>query len=253
VSALLQARGLTRRYGAFTAVDGVNLDVADGTIHSIIGPNGAGKTTLFRLLTGIVRPSAGTLHFADDDVTGAPPHVMARRGLAQSFQLTAIFPRLSVLESVQAAVIARHRRSYDVLSWFHRSCAAEARELLAKVGIERLADRQARTLSHGDQRALDVALALAVQPRLLLLDEPTAGMSGAETRRTIELIAQLSRSDGLTVLFSEHDLDMVFGISQTITVLHQGRVIADGPAAEVRANRDVMAIYLGGAAEGVHG
>jgi branched-chain amino acid transport system ATP-binding protein len=253
VSTLLQARGLTRRYGAFTAVDGVDLDVADGTIHSIIGPNGAGKTTLFRLLTGIVRPSAGTLHFAGDDVTGAPPHVMARRGLAQSFQLTAIFPRLSVLESVQAAVIARHRRGYDVLSWFHRTCAAEARELLAKVGIERLADRQARTLSHGDQRALDVALALAVQPRLLLLDEPTAGMSGAETQRTIELIAQLSRSDGLTVLFSEHDLDMVFGISQTITVLHQGRVIAHGPAAEVRANRDVMAIYLGGAAEGVHG
>jgi len=249
VTALLQARGLTRRYGSFTAVDQVNLDVTEGSIHSIIGPNGAGKTTLFRLLTGIVRPSGGTLSLGGTDLTGASPHVMARRGLAQSFQLTTIFPRLTVLESVQAAVIARRRRSFDLISRARRADNREAHAVLDRVGMSELAGREARTLSHGDQRALDVALALAVRPRLLLLDEPTAGMSAVETQRTVAMISDLARDEGMTVLFSEHDMDMVFGISQRITVLHQGRVIADGPAEQVRANREVMAVYLGGSAE----
>jgi branched-chain amino acid transport system ATP-binding protein len=249
VTGLLQARGLTRRYGSFTAVDDVDLDVTEGSIHSVIGPNGAGKTTLFRLLTGIARPTAGRLVFAGTDVTGAPPHVMARRGLAQSFQLTAIFPRLTLLESVQAAIVARRRHGFDLFHHARRTDQWEASEVLARVGLAELEHREARTLSHGDQRALDIALALAVRPRLLLLDEPTAGMSAVETRRTVEMISQLARADGLTVLFSEHDMDMVFGISETITVLHQGRVIANGPAAQVRADRDVMAIYLGESAE----
>ena len=249
MSLLLEARGLTKRYGSFTAVNGVDLDVEEGSIHSVIGPNGAGKTTLFRLLTGLVRPTSGRLAVGGSDITGLPPHAIARYGLVQSFQLTTIFPRLTVLESVQAALMARHRRARDVISRFHRTSAAEARQVLARVGLEPMADVDARTLSHGDQRALDVALALAVQPRLLLLDEPTAGMSAVETQRTIALIGELARTDGLTVLFSEHDMDMVFGISDTITVLHQGRVIANGPAAQVRANSEVMAIYLGGASE----
>jgi branched-chain amino acid transport system ATP-binding protein len=249
MTVILQARGLTRQYGSFTAVDHVDLDVSEGSIHSIIGPNGAGKTTLFRLLTGIVRPSAGTLMLAGADLTGAPPHVMARRGLAQSFQLTTIFPRLSVLESVQAAVIARRRKSFDLISRARRADNREALAVLERVGLAELAGHEARTLSHGDQRALDVALALAVRPRLLLLDEPTAGMSAVETQRTVTMIADLAREDGMTVVFSEHDMDMVFGISQRITVLHQGRVIADGPAEQVRANREVMAVYLGAAAE----
>ena len=249
MSHLLQARGLTRRYGAFTAVDGVDLDITEGTIHSVIGPNGAGKTTLFRLLTGLTRPTSGQLTFGGSELTGSPPHVIARHGLVQSFQLTTIFPRLTVLESVQAALIARHRRARDLVSRFHRSCTAEALQVLARVGLEATTEMDARTLSHGDQRALDVALALALRPRLLLLDEPTAGMSAVETQRTITLIADIARLDKVTVLFSEHDMDMVFGISDTITVLHQGRVIADGLATEVRANSEVMAIYLGGAAE----
>ena len=247
---LLETRGLTRRYGAFTAVDDVDLEIAEGSIHAVIGPNGAGKTTLFRLLTGLVRPTEGTVRFAGEDITGARPHALARRGLVQSFQLTTIFPRLTVLESVQAAVIARRRRCYDMYSWFHRNDVAEARSVLAKVGLAALADTEARTLSHGDQRALDVALALAVRPKLLLLDEPTAGMSTVETQQTIALITDLARSEGLTVLFSEHDMDMVFGISETISVLHQGRVIAHGPADSVRADDAVMAIYLGGSVEG---
>jgi branched-chain amino acid transport system ATP-binding protein len=243
--ALLHAHGLVRRFGSFCAVDGVTLHVAPGSIHAVIGPNGAGKTTLFRLLTGIIRPTAGRLMLAGEDITGKAPHVLARRGLAQSFQQTTIFPRLTALESVQAAIVARSRRAGDLASWFHRTVTAEARQVLDQVGLGRQADTRADRLSHGDQRALDVALALATRPRLLLLDEPTAGMSAAETGKTIRLIAGLVRSQGLTVLFSEHDMDVVFGISEHITVLHQGRVIAAGTAAQIRANDEVNAVYLG--------
>jgi len=250
MSTLLNARGLTRRFGAFTAVDGVDLAVQAGSVHAIIGPNGAGKTTLFRLLTGILRPNSGTLEFDDASIVGKPVHAIARRGLTQSFQRTTIFPRLTARESVQAAIIARERRSYDVFGWFHRRATSEADEVLSRVGLDGLGDRRAQDLSHGDQRALDVALALAVKPTLLLLDEPTAGMSGPETRKVTDLITTLARDDGLTVLFSEHDMDIVFGMAETITVLHQGRVIADGPASDVRADDAVMSVYLGEVVEG---
>lgn len=250
MTVLLNARGLTRRFGAFTAVDNVDLSVLEGRVHAVIGPNGAGKTTLFRVLTGILRPTAGTLQFAGESIAGKPVHAIARRGLAQSFQRTTIFPRLTARESVQAAIVTRERRAYDVFGWFHRRCAPEADDLLARVGLDGLGDHRAQDLSHGDQRALDVALALAVKPKLLLLDEPTAGMSGAETRRVVALISALARDDGLTVLFSEHDMDLVFGMSETITVLHQGRVIANGPAADVRADEGVMSVYLGEVVEG---
>jgi branched-chain amino acid transport system ATP-binding protein len=242
---LLQAHDLARSFGGFRAVDGVSLEVSEGSIHAVIGPNGAGKTTLFRLLTGILRPTSGRLLLDGDDVTGKPPHVIARRGLAQSFQMTTIFPRLTALESVQAAILARRRRSGSMISWFHKPTAEEAMQVLTKVGLAERAEAPARTLSHGDQRALDVALALATRPRLLLLDEPTAGMSAAETSQTIGLIAELVRTEGLTVLFSEHDMDVVFGISERVTVLHQGRVIADGSPAQVRADEQVMTVYLG--------
>lgn len=242
---LLHASDLARSFGSFWAVGGVSLQVEQGRIHAVIGPNGAGKTTLFRLLTGILRPTAGQLVLAGEDVTGKPPHVLARRGLAQSFQQTTIFPRLTALESVQAAIVARSRRTGDMATWFHRSTASEAGQLLDRVGLAGQADTRAGLLSHGDQRALDVALALATRPKLLLLDEPTAGMSAAETGKTIELIADLVRTEGLTVLFSEHDMDVVFGISEHITVLHQGRVIASGTVAQIRANDQVHAVYLG--------
>ncbi|MHB1596861.1 MAG: ABC transporter ATP-binding protein [Streptosporangiaceae bacterium] len=243
---LLAARDLVRSFGSFRAVDGVSLDIAEGSMHAIIGPNGAGKTTLFRLLSGILRPTAGRLTLGGADLTGARPHVIARHGLAQSFQMTTIFPRLTVAESVQAAIIARDRRASSMLSFRHRRVLGEAMDLLGLVGLAGQADLQARVLSHGDQRALDVALALATRPRLLLLDEPTAGMSGAETARTMSLIAGLAQDEKLTVVFSEHDMDVVFGIAQHVTVLHQGRVIADGTAASVRADEQVMAVYLGG-------
>ena len=242
---LLRAHGLCRTFGAFRAVDGVDLEVHGGTIHSVIGPNGAGKTTLFRLLTGILRPTAGTLEFAGEEIAGKQPHVVARRGLVQAFQATNIFPRLSVHESIRAALVSRHRRSRDLMTWFHRSLDAEASAILDTVNLSQLADVEAQTLSHGDQRALEVALALAMRPRLLLLDEPTAGMSPYESQKMVALVRGLAKAEQLTVILSEHDMETVFGISDRVSVMHQGRIIADGPAAEVRANSEVMAIYLG--------
>jgi branched-chain amino acid transport system ATP-binding protein len=242
---MLEASGLTRRFGTFAAVDGVDLRVEEGTIHSIIGPNGAGKTTLFRLLTGILRPTEGTLVFRGERIDGKRPHTIARKGLVQSFQMTSIFPRLTAVESVQAAIVACSGRGFDAVTRFHRSVEGEALELLASVGLDDAAALPASTLSHGDQRALDIALALATRPSLLLLDEPTAGMSPSETHRITDLVLELARAHSLTVLFSEHDMNVVFGISERVTVLHQGRVIAEGTAAAVQADPQVMAVYLG--------
>jgi branched-chain amino acid transport system ATP-binding protein len=242
---LLDARALTKRFDGFTAVDAVDVSISRGAIHSVIGPNGAGKTTFFRLLTGIQRPTSGRVTFADQDITGRRPHVIARRGLTQSFQITNIFPRLSVLESVQIAILARRKRSGDFLTVFQRRVESEARELLEQVGLEDMAEREARTLSHGDQRILEMTLALATQPRLLLLDEPTAGMSPLETDRMVELVTELARAKGLTVLLSEHDMDVVFGISDRVTVLHQGRVISEGPPEQVQDDERVIEVYLG--------
>jgi branched-chain amino acid transport system ATP-binding protein len=244
-ASILLTRGLTKRFGTFTAVNEVDLDVAEGTIHSIIGPNGAGKTTLFRLLTGVHSPTQGEVTFRGKSIGGKRPHAVARSGLVQSFQLTSVFPRLTVLESVEAAILAPSRRPFDIVTRYHRSLEREALELLGLVGLDALAEVEANTLSHGDQRALDIALALATRPTLLLLDEPTAGMSPAETAKTTQLVADLARTSGLTVLFSEHDMDVVFGISERISVLHQGRVIAEGTVDEVQANPEVMAVYLG--------
>jgi branched-chain amino acid transport system ATP-binding protein len=246
--ALLDARALTKRFDGFTAVDNVDVSISRGTIHSVIGPNGAGKTTFFRLLTGIQRPTSGRVTFADQDITGRRPHVIARRGLTQSFQITNIFPRLSVLESVQIAILARRKRSGDFLTVFQRRVENEARELLEQVGLEDMAEVEARALSHGDQRILEMTLALATQPRLLLLDEPTAGMSPLETDRMVELVTELALANGLTVLLSEHDMDVVFGISDRVTVLHQGRVISEGPPEQVQDDERVIEVYLGGEA-----
>lgn len=243
--ALLSVRGLTREFGGFRAVDGVDLDIAAGAIHSVIGPNGAGKSTLFSLITGERRPSEGSVRFAGRDLTGRPPHVVTRAGLAKAFQTTSIFPRLTVGESVCAALLAREGRLRLLGSRLNSRTHDEAVEICRTLGLDEHLDRNGAVLSHGDQRALEIALALATGPRLLLLDEPTAGMSPFETKRVVGQITQLARERGLTVLFSEHDMDTVFAISDEVTVMHQGRVLAHGPAAQVRANDEVMAVYLG--------
>ena len=243
--ALLEIRELAKSFDGFLAVNGVDLDVAPGRIHSVIGPNGAGKTTFFRLLTGEHRPTRGRVRFLGRDITGLRPHHVARRGLTQSFQITNVFPRISVLESIQIAILARRRRSADFLTMFQRKVAGEARELLGRVGLEPMAEAEAQTLSHGDQRVLEMALALAAQPKLLLLDEPTAGMSPFETDRMVDLIVELAQAEGLTVLLSEHDMDVVFGISDDVTVLHQGQVIVHGTPDAVEQDERVREVYLG--------
>lgn len=247
MSDILTVHGVTRLFGGFRAVDGVSFSVRTGSIHAVIGPNGAGKTTLFRLLTGVLRPSAGEVRFKGARISGHKPHLIARRGLAQAFQITNIFPRLTVLESVASAIVVRQRRGLDFVTFFQASqrVRREALELLGWLGIADLAGAEARTLSHGDQRALEVALALATRPELLLLDEPTAGMSPYETERTVGMVQQLAREQHLTVLFSEHDTDVVFGISERITVMHRGRVIAEGTPDAIRDNPEVGAVYLG--------
>ena len=242
---LLSTSGLTRDFGAFRAVDQVGLQVTEGTVHSVIGPNGAGKSTLFALITGDLRPTSGTVTFAGRDLTGRMPHTVTGAGLAKAFQTTSIFPRMTVEDSVTAALVARAGQADRLFSRSHRRLRQQAFELCEDVGLAGHFAQRSRELSHGDQRALEVVLALATAPRLLLLDEPTAGMSPYETRRMIDLITGLVRERGLTVLFSEHDMDTVFGISDQVTVLHQGRVLAEGPAAEVRADHEVMAVYLG--------
>jgi branched-chain amino acid transport system ATP-binding protein len=248
MSALLEIRELSKHFDGFAAVNGVDLHVEPGTIHSVIGPNGAGKTTFFRLLTGVHRPSAGRIRFEGRDITGLRPHAIARRGLTQSFQITNVFPRISVLESVQIALLARRRRSSDFLTRFGRRVEPEARELLERVGLLELAEVPAERLSHGDQRVLEMALALATRPRLLLLDEPTAGMSPHETDRMVDLVVELAEAEKLTVLLSEHDMDVVFGISDQVTVLHQGQVISRGTPDEVAEDQRVVDVYLGSAA-----
>jgi branched-chain amino acid transport system ATP-binding protein len=249
---MLKTEALTKVFGGFCAVDRVTLTVREGTIHSVIGPNGAGKSTLFKMLTGTLVPSSGRVWFAGHDITGWPPHLITQRGLAQSFQITSIFPRLSALDSLKMAIVARLRRSSDFFTRFQDSGAVrdEALEILEQVGLGHLSEAQASTLSHGDQRALEVALALATRPRMVLLDEPTAGMSPWETRRMVNLVRGLARSRNLTVLFCEHDMDVVFEISETVTVLHQGRILIEGAPDEVRRNEQVAEVYLGSAAHG---
>ena len=242
---LLQIRGLTKRFAGFNAVNEIDLDVHNGTIHSVIGPNGAGKTTFFRLLTGVHRPTSGTVTFATHDITGRRPHLIARRGLSQSFQITNVFPRMSVLESIEIALLAQRRRTWRLFGAGGRSVREDALELLERVGLADRAEFEAQKLSHGDQRILEVALALATQPRMLLLDEPTAGMSPFETERMVNLVTEMASSSGLTVLLSEHDMDVVFGISHTVTVLHQGAVICQGTPEEVQEDEQVLEVYLG--------
>src|SRR5688572_14933392 len=216
-----------------------------GRIAAIIGPNGAGKTTFFNLITGHLRPDAGTVALGGRDITGLPPHEICRLGMGRSFQRTNIFPRLTVFSNVQAAFLSHRRRGLDLFAPVERLFRDETLAVLGSVGLADKAEEIAAFLSHGNQKQLELAIALASEPDLLLLDEPTAGMSATETRETIALISRIIRERGLTLLFTEHDMEVVFSIAQKIVVLHQGRVIADGEPAAVRADAEVRRVYLG--------
>jgi branched-chain amino acid transport system ATP-binding protein len=242
---VLQTVGLRKHFGGVTAVNGVDLAVPAGDLRAIIGPNGAGKTTFFNLVTGDLAHDAGHVYLAGADVSGLPPHQLARRGLGRTFQITSIFRRLSVLENVQTALLSHHRRHYNALAAARRLYRDEAMGLLERVGLSGQAAKPSGIMSHGDQRRLEMAIALASAPRVLLLDEPTAGMAPHERLELMGLVAGIARDTGLTVVFTEHDMDVVFATAKRITVLHQGAVLAEGAPAEVRANLDVQRVYLG--------
>ena len=242
---MLEVRGLHRSFGGVAAIDGVSLAVAGREILAIIGPNGAGKSTLFNLITGHLRPDSGSVRLGGRDVTGMAPHRLCALGVARSFQRTNIFPRLSVFENVQAALIAHRGRGRDLWSRAGRLFKDEADALLRDVNLLGLADMAGGALSHGNQKQLELGIALAGNPEILLLDEPTAGMSAAETRDSMALLRRIATERGLTLLFTEHDMEVVFSTAHRIAVLHQGRVIAEGPPAAIRGDPEVRRVYLG--------
>jgi branched-chain amino acid transport system ATP-binding protein len=241
----LQTVALRKHFGGVQAVSGVNLAVPAGDLRAIIGPNGAGKTTLFNLITGDLPHDSGQIYVRGEEVSGLAPQDLCRRGLGRTFQVTSIFRRLTALENVQTALLTHHGRHYDILRPARRLYRGAAMSLLERVGLAGQAGKLSGILSHGDQRRLELAIALASEPHLLMLDEPTAGMASAERHEVMALVAGIARESALTIVFTEHDMDVVFAVAQRITVLHQGAVIAEGAPLDVRANAEVQRVYLG--------
>jgi branched-chain amino acid transport system ATP-binding protein len=244
----LELRGVSRHFGGLKAVDEVTLTVQPGERRALIGPNGAGKTTLFNVISGEAKATAGRIVFFGEDVTSLAPHQRAVRGMARTFQITKLFPDLTVMENVLLACAAHDRRRFTVHRPLlaHRDLVARAEELLASFGLTARREEDARNLAYGDQRKLEVALSMAGKPRLLLLDEPMAGLSSVESRSMLALLQKLDPA--IAVLLIEHDMDIAFGFAEHVTVLAQGRVLTQGHRDEIAANRDVQQIYLGTAA-----
>jgi branched-chain amino acid transport system ATP-binding protein len=242
---MLKVRDIGRSFGEFMAVNGVDLTVGEGEVVAVIGPNGAGKTTLFNLITGQLKPDRGRIEFVEEEITMMPPYEICKKGIARSFQTANIFPRLNVFGNVQVAVISQQRKSNTLFHPAQGMAVEETNRILESLGLSDKALETAGSLSHGDQRILEIAIALGNDPKLLVLDEPTAGMSPEETDATMELIKQLAEERGLTILFCEHDMDVVFGIAQSIMVMHQGRTLIQGKPHQVRENEEVMKAYLG--------
>jgi branched-chain amino acid transport system ATP-binding protein len=241
---ILRTRGVGKLFGKFVALNNISAEFSEGAITSIIGPNGAGKSTYFNLLSGAFPPTSGTVEFEGRDVTGLPQHRFAHMGVAKSFQITNVFPQLTTRENIRIGLQALVSR-YDM--WRprarHHELIEQADALLALVGLWESRARAARTLAHGEQRALEIGMALASRPRLLLLDEPTAGMSPEETRTMMDLIVKLASER--TVILVEHKMKLVLGISDRILVLHHGELLAEGTPQEVRRNEAVKRVYLG--------
>jgi branched-chain amino acid transport system ATP-binding protein len=245
--ALVRTELLTKSFGALTAVNAVTLEVAEGSLHSVIGPNGAGKTTFFNLLTGQQAPTSGRIIFDGRDIAGTPPHGIAHLGIARSFQRTSIFPTLSILDNAWLAAFAR-QESWRGLAWRRADRYPEltkrALEVLGEVGLSEKAGQPAREISHGEQRQLELAIALAASPRLLLLDEPAAGLSPDETQKMVALVRKLKGR--YTIILIEHKIDVVMTMSDRISVMHFGSVIAEGTPTEIQRNAEVRRAYLGG-------
>lgn len=246
----LRTQGLSKNWGAFKANSDVTLNFASGSRHALIGPNGAGKTTFINLLTGVFAPTSGQVFLGDEDITGLPQHLRVKRGMTRTFQINTLFPGLTVLESVMLALCEREGKSS---SWF-RTVAQQRREvdeamaLLSSLKLDRDADSETRNLAYGRQRLVEIALALATRPKVLLLDEPAAGIPSAESAELFEVIAGLPRD--VTILFIEHDMGLVFKFAERITVLVGGKVLCEGTPAEIAADPRVKEVYLGEAEHG---
>lgn len=244
---LLRVENLNKAFGGLQATRNVSLTVAEGELSSIIGPNGAGKSTLFNQITGQLRPDSGKVFFNGQDITALPAHTIVRLGIGRSFQRSNIFTSLTAFENVQTAVFNYKRHGGNLWRWtgLYKESNERAGFILQSLGLYEKRDRFGKQLSLGDQKRLEIALALALEPKLLLLDEPTAGMSPEETLSTIKLIERLVREFKLSLLFTEHDMGVVFGISEVIRVLHHGEIIAQGTPRQISEDAEVQRIYLG--------
>jgi branched-chain amino acid transport system ATP-binding protein len=240
---ILRTDGLTVRFGGLMALNRVDFALERGEIRAVIGPNGAGKSTFFNCLTGVLRPTSGRILFDGEDITGLPPDRISQKGIARSYQVTNILPNASVLENVRIAAQSR-RHAWSMLSHHraHRDLLEKAEAALEQVGLAGKADELAANLSHGEQRNLEIGIALATEPRLLCLDEPTAGMSASETHETMALVRRIARN--LTILIVEHDMQVVMELAQRITVLDYGEILAEGTPAEIQQNPRVLEVYL---------
>lgn len=251
MTARLTVTGLVKRFGGVVAADNINLDFAAGTFSAVIGPNGAGKTTLFNLIGGRLRPDGGTVLLDGRDITGLDEAAIVRAGIARAFQVASLFPRFTVEQSLLYAVQSHRRQNHVIFRRFPLpDDRARAQEIMELVGLSASAKRVSQHLSHGDQKLLDIALALAMEPQVLLLDEPTAGMGREERQQMIERIRQLWVRRKMTLIFIEHDMDIVFRVAQSVRVLRYGAVLAEGTPQEIRANSAVVAAYLGSSRPG---
>jgi branched-chain amino acid transport system ATP-binding protein len=242
---MLHVESVEKLFGEFMALVRVNLAVKKGEIVAVIGPNGAGKTTLFNLITGHLQLDGGSIIFKGEDISGLPPYEICNKGIARSFQIVNIFPRLTVFENVQVAVLSHQKKSSYLVRPAHSLVVDETAGILEIVGLYHNAMDIAGSLSHGDQKILEIAIALGSEPELLILDEPTAGMSPEETFATMEMIKKLSKTRGLTILFCEHDMEIVFSVAQSIMVMNQGRTLVQGRPKAIRRNKEVQECYLG--------
>ena len=243
---MLEVAAVSKSFAGFKAVNNASLAVEKGEIVAVIGPNGAGKTTLFNLITGVIKPDSGSVLFKGEDITGLPPYEVCRKRISRSFQIVNVFQRLTVFENVQIAVLSREKKTWNLFTPSASLAVRETGEILESVGLLQKKDRTTALLSHGDRKVLEIAMALGGNPEFLILDEPTAGMAAEETSRCIDLIRTLSQTMGLTILFCEHDMEIVFGIANRIMVMVRGGTIIQGSCEEVRCNEAVQDAYLGG-------
>ena len=245
---IIETQNLTKYFGALAAVDDVSIKIEAGTLHAIIGPNGAGKTTFFNLLSGNLKPTSGKVFYKGMDLTGKPIHRMIHLGIGRSFQITNIFPNLTVHENIRLASQAMEDSNFRFLMDTAKMdrCEERTAEVIERVGLKSQSLLPARALSHGDQRKLELGMILAPDPEVLLLDEPTAGMATDQVPELITLIQEVQRSGTKTVILVEHNMNVVMSVSDKITVMHQGKVLAEGIPAEIAANHEVQTAYLGG-------